>query len=258
MGETRKLYIKSYGCQMNVYDAHRMVDGMAREGFVETAEPEDADLIILNTCHIREKAAEKVYSELGRVRRIKAAGGARRARRARRGRRLRGAGRGQLRSPGARRSWISWSGRKTSIACPSCIARARKGEVVIDTEFPVEDKFDHLAPPSRDATRARGVAAFVTVQEGCDKFCTFCVVPYTRGAEVSRPVGKIVEEVERLADAGVVEVTLIGQNVNAYHGLDRQRPQRQPCRFAGTRSQKCRESSGCATPRAIRATWRTT
>jgi tRNA-2-methylthio-N6-dimethylallyladenosine synthase len=104
---------------------------------------------------------------------------------------------------------------------PELLVRAQRGEVVVDTEFPLEDKFDHLAPPSRDATRARGIAAFVTVQEGCDKFCTFCVVPYTRGAEVSRPVAKIVDEVERLAEAGVVEVTLIGQNVNAYHGLDR-------------------------------------
>jgi tRNA-2-methylthio-N6-dimethylallyladenosine synthase len=220
VGETRKLYIKSYGCQMNVYDAHRIVDGMAREGFVETAEPGDADLIILNTCHIREKAAEKVYSELGRVRRIKEQA-------AREGRGVLVAVAGCVaQAEGneiARRAPVVdlVVGPQSIHRLPELLARAGKGETVVDTEFPVEDKFDHLAPPSREATRARGVSAFVTVQEGCDKFCTFCVVPYTRGAEVSRPVGKIVEEVERLAEAGVVEVTLIGQNVNAYHGLER-------------------------------------
>ncbi len=221
MGETRKLYIKSYGCQMNVYDAHRIVDDLAREGFVETAEPEDADLIILNTCHIREKAAEKVYSELGRVRRVK-------EKAAREGRDVLVAVAGCVaQAEGAeiaRRAPVVdiVVGPQSIHRLPELLARAGNGETVVDTEFPLDDKFDHLAPPSRDATRARGVAAFVSVQEGCDKFCTFCVVPYTRGTEVSRPVGKIVEEVERLAEAGVVEVTLIGQNVNAYHGLERQ------------------------------------
>jgi tRNA-2-methylthio-N6-dimethylallyladenosine synthase len=213
---TRKLFVKSYGCQMNVYDSHRMADTLAPEGYVETAVPDDADLIILNTCHIREKAAEKVYSELGRMRVLKEAAAA--------------------------------TGREVKIAVAGCVAQAEGEEIVrraptvdlvvgpqsyhrlpamlhrtatgkvIETEFPVEDKFDHLAAPSRDATRKRGASAFITVQEGCDKFCTFCVVPYTRGAEVSRPVAKIVAEAERLADAGVREITLIGQNVNAYHG----------------------------------------
>jgi tRNA-2-methylthio-N6-dimethylallyladenosine synthase len=213
---TRKLFVKSYGCQMNVYDSHRMTDTLAPEGYVETAVPDDADLIILNTCHIREKAAEKVYSELGRMRVLKEATAA--------------------------------TGREVKIAVAGCVAQAEGEEIVrraptvdlvvgpqsyhrlpamlqraatgkvIETEFPVEDKFDHLAAPSRDATRKRGASAFITVQEGCDKFCTFCVVPYTRGAEVSRPVAKIVAEAERLADAGVREITLIGQNVNAYHG----------------------------------------
>jgi tRNA-2-methylthio-N6-dimethylallyladenosine synthase len=210
----RKLYVKSYGCQMNVYDSHRMADLLAPEGYVETSAPEDADLVILNTCHIREKAAEKVYSELGRVRRIK--------------------------QDAAR------EGRRVTVAVAGCVAQAEGQEIIrrapvvdlvvgpqsyhrlpdllarnaraVETEFPVEDKFAFLPPPSKAKTRSRGVTAFVTVQEGCDKFCTFCVVPYTRGAEVSRPVAKIVEEVRNLADAGVREVTLIGQNVNAYHG----------------------------------------
>ncbi|MDR3422534.1 MAG: tRNA (N6-isopentenyl adenosine(37)-C2)-methylthiotransferase MiaB [Xanthobacteraceae bacterium] len=217
MTGSRKLYVKSFGCQMNVYDSQRMADTLAPEGYVETAAPEDADLIILNTCHIREKAAEKVYSELGRMRRLKEAASA--------------------------------DGRNLLIAVAGCVAQAEGGEIVrrapavdlvvgsqnyhrlpqliaraeregriVDTEFPLDDKFDHLAVPGRAATRARGVTAFVTVQEGCDKFCSFCVVPYTRGAETSRAVEKITAEVERLADAGVREVTLIGQNVNAYHG----------------------------------------
>jgi tRNA-2-methylthio-N6-dimethylallyladenosine synthase len=215
---TRKLYVKSYGCQMNVYDSHRMADTLAPEGYVETATPDDADLVILNTCHIREKAAEKVYSELGRLRVLK--------------------------------QEAALKGRNIKIAVAGCVAQAEGGEIirrapavdlvvgpqsyhrlpemldraahgtVIDTEFPAEDKFDRLATPSKAATRKRGVSAFITVQEGCDKFCTFCVVPYTRGAEVSRPVEKIVAEAERLADAGVREITLLGQNVNAYHGED--------------------------------------
>jgi tRNA-2-methylthio-N6-dimethylallyladenosine synthase len=217
MNGPRKVHIKSYGCQMNVYDSHRMADTLAPEGFVEAAVPEDADLVILNTCHIREKAAEKVYSELGRIRVLKQAA-------AREGRRMiiavagcvaQAEGEEIIRRAPAVDLVV---GPQSYHRLPALIARAARGKAVIDTEFPVEDKFDALEPPSRAATRARGVSAFVTVQEGCDKFCTFCVVPYTRGAEMSRPVAQIIAEVERLADAGVREVTLIGQNVNAYHG----------------------------------------
>ncbi len=214
MSGPRKLFIKSFGCQMNVYDSQRMADAMAREGYVETDRPEDADLVVLNTCNIREKATEKVYSDLGRFRTMKAEAAA--------------------------------SGRRMTVTVAGCVAQAEgeeirrrapyvdlvvgpqnihrlpslvsRGKAAVDTEFPVEDKFDHLAQPARKNIRARGVTAFVTVQEGCDKFCTFCVVPYTRGIETSRPVNKIVAEVEHLAAAGVAEVTLIGQNVNAYHG----------------------------------------
>jgi tRNA-2-methylthio-N6-dimethylallyladenosine synthase len=213
MNGPRKLYVKSFGCQMNVYDSHRMADTLAPQGYVETATAEDADLVILNTCHIREKAAEKVYSELGRMRGWKQADGARRVVVA--GCVAQAEGAEIIRRAPAVDLVV---GPQNYHRLPDLLARAGQGEKVIDTEFPLDDKFDHLAMPSRTATRARGVSAFVTVQEGCDKFCTFCVVPYTRGAEVSRPVAKIVAEVERLADAGVREVTLIGQNVNAYHG----------------------------------------
>src|SRR6478672_3961898 len=213
---TRKLYVKSYGCQMNVYDSHRMADMLAPEGFVETATPDDADLIILNTCHIREKAAEKVYSELGRMRVLKNDA-------ARDGRRVTVAVAGCVaQAEGAeiirRAPDVDLVvGPQSYHRLPDMLARAEHGKV-LDTEFPVEGKFDHLAAPSRAAIRKRGVSAFITVQEGCDKFCTFCVVPYTRGAEVSRPAAAIVAEAERLADAGVREITLLGQNVNAYHG----------------------------------------
>jgi tRNA-2-methylthio-N6-dimethylallyladenosine synthase len=217
MTSPRKLHIKSYGCQMNVYDAQRMVDTLAPEGFVETASAEDADLVILNTCHIREKASEKVYSELGRLRAMK--------------------------------EEAALSGREVNIAVAGCVAQAEGEEIIrrapvvdivvgpqsyhhlpqllararrdgraLETEFPVEDKFGFLPAPKPEAIRARGISAFVTVQEGCDKFCTFCVVPYTRGAEVSRPVARIIDDVQRLVDNGVREITLIGQNVNAYHG----------------------------------------
>ena len=202
---------------MNVYDSHRMADTLAPEGFTETATPDDADLIILNTCHIREKAAEKVYSELGRMR--------------------------VLKEDAAR------DGRRVTIAVAGCVAQAEGKEIIRRApavDLVVGPQSYHRLPemlaraererrgrrhrvsgrgqvrpaaaPSRAAIRTRGVSAFVTVQEGCDKFCTFCVVPYTRGAEVSRPVAKIVAEAERLADAGVREITLLGQNVNAYHG----------------------------------------
>jgi tRNA-2-methylthio-N6-dimethylallyladenosine synthase len=216
MKATRKLYIKSYGCQMNVYDSHRMADTLAPEGFVETARPDDADLIILNTCHIREKAAEKVYSELGRVRKMQEAA-------AQDGRRVMVAVAGCVAQAEGeeiiRRTPVVdlVVGPQSYHHLPDLLARAQHGKVV-DTEFPLDDKFDYLKNPSREAMRARGVSAFVTIQEGCDKFCTFCVVPYTRGAEASRPVAAVVGEVERLAGAGIREITLIGQNVNAYHG----------------------------------------
>ena len=219
MSEPRKVHVKSFGCQMNVYDSHRMADTLAPEGFIETARPEDADLVILNTCHIREKAVDKVYSEIGRIRVMKEEA-------AREGRQMliavagcvaQAEGQEIVRRAHAVDLVV---GSQNYHKLPEMIARARSGERVVDTEFPVEDKFDALAAPKREEIRKRGLAAFVTVQEGCDKFCTFCVVPYTRGAEVSRPVEKIAAEVERLASAGVREITLIGQNVNAYHGLD--------------------------------------
>ncbi len=217
MSRPRKVHVKSFGCQMNVYDSHRMADTLAPAGFSETARAQDADLVILNTCHIREKAAEKVYSEIGRIRVMKEEAAAQ-------GRKLiiavagcvaQAEGEEIVRRAGSVDLVV---GSQNYHRLPELVARAASGEKVVDTEFPVEDKFESLAAPAREATRKRGIAAFVTVQEGCDKFCTFCVVPYTRGAEISRPVAQIAAEVERLADAGVREVTLIGQNVNAYHG----------------------------------------
>jgi tRNA-2-methylthio-N6-dimethylallyladenosine synthase len=217
MSAARKVHIRSFGCQMNVYDSHRMADTLAGEGYAETATAGDADLIILNTCHIREKAAEKVYSELGRVRVLKQAA-------AREGRAVviavagcvaQAEGAEIIRRAGAVDLVV---GPQSYQRLPQLLARLPHEGKLVDTEFPLADKFESLPAATPQATRARGVAAFVTVQEGCDKFCTFCVVPYTRGAELSRPVAKIVAEVERLAAAGVREVTLIGQNVNAYHG----------------------------------------
>ena len=214
----RKLHVKSYGCQMNVYDANRMTDLLTSDSsYVETGALEEADLVILNTCHIREKAAEKVYSELGRIRKLK-----REATRA--GRHLIVAVAGCVAQAEGeeivRRAPVVdvVVGPQSYHRLPALLAQAARGAKVVDTEFPIEDKFDHLAPATTATIHARGVTSFVTVQEGCDKFCTFCVVPYTRGAEASRPVAAIVAEVENLARAGVREVTLIGQNVNAYHG----------------------------------------
>jgi tRNA-2-methylthio-N6-dimethylallyladenosine synthase len=217
MKPPRKLHIKSYGCQMNVYDAQRMVDTLGAEGFVETSTAEDADLVILNTCHIREKASEKVYSELGRLRLAKEEA-------ARAGRDMRIAVAGCVAQAEGdeiiRRAPVVdvVVGPQSYHHLPQLLQRAAREGRAIETEFPPQDKFAFLPQPKPDDIRARGISAFVTVQEGCDKFCTFCVVPYTRGAEVSRPVDKIVDDVKRLADNGVRELTLIGQNVNAYHG----------------------------------------
>jgi tRNA-2-methylthio-N6-dimethylallyladenosine synthase len=217
MKDAKKLYVKSFGCQMNVYDSQRMADTLAPEGYVETASPDDADLVILNTCHIREKAAEKVYSELGRVRVMKDAAAAegRRVTIAVAGCVAQAEGEEILRRAPAVDLVI---GPQSYHRLPDLLQRAERDGTAIDTEFPADDKFNHLAAPSIATMRARGASAFVTVQEGCDKFCTFCVVPYTRGMETSRPVKQVIADIERLAGAGVREITLIGQNVNAYHG----------------------------------------
>ena len=205
MSDPKKLFIKTYGCQMNVYDSERMVEAMVADGYAVTEVVEDADLVLLNTCHIREKASEKLFSDLGRLRPLK------------------------LAKP------------EMKIGVAGCVAQAEGGEIMrrmplvdlvvgpqayhrlpemarsgrkqIDTEFPTEDKFD-LLPKSK---AQRGPSAFLTVQEGCDKFCAFCVVPYTRGAEVSRPVARILDEARDLVSRGVRDLTLLGQNVNAYH-----------------------------------------
>src|SRR5690606_8532447 len=212
---TRKVFIKTYGCQMNVYDSQRMADALGPAGFLPTDRIEDADLVLLNTCHIREKAAEKVYSELGRIRRLKSA-------RADAGRHtVVGVAGCVAQAEGEeiiRRAPVVdlVIGPQTYHRLPEALRRVARGERVVETDYAVEDKFDHLPQPRSEAVRSRGVTAFLTVQEGCDKFCTFCVVPYTRGAEVSRPVRDIVQEAERLAAAGVREITLLGQNVNAW------------------------------------------
>ncbi len=217
MSGPRKLHVKSYGCQMNVYDSHRMADLLIPEGYVETAAAEAADVVILNTCHIREKAAEKVYSELGRLRKWKdrAAADGRRMTIAVAGCVAQAEGEEILRRAPLVDLVV---GPQNYHRLPALIEHAERKGKVVDTEFPAESKFDALKAPPADAIRRRGIAAFVTVQEGCDKFCTFCVGPYTRGAEMSRPVGAILAEVAHLAAAGVREITLIGQNVNAYHG----------------------------------------
>jgi len=213
-GGAPKVFIRTFGCQMNVYDSERMMEALAAHGYAQTGHIGDADLVILNTCHIREKAAEKVYSDLGRVRQVKEERGA--------------------------------AGHETVVAVVGCVAQAEGAEIaarapvvdlvvgpqsyhrlpeliersrsqtrtVVDTTFPEEDKFSRLPPRAP----AHAVTAFLTVQEGCDKFCTFCVVPYTRGMEYSRPVADVEGEARRLVSSGVREITLLGQNVNAYHG----------------------------------------
>ena len=211
----RKLFIKTYGCQMNVYDSARMADVLAPLGYASVAEPDGADLIILNTCHIREKAAEKVYSELGRLRRLK-------ARRAALGERTviavagcvaQAEGEEMLRRAPEVDVVL---GPQTYHRLPELVARAARAGGVLDTEFPTDSKFDHLP----EEAEARGVSAYLTVQEGCDKFCSFCVVPYTRGAEASRPAVAVIAEARRLIARGAREITLLGQNVNAYRHDD--------------------------------------
>ena len=215
--KARKVFVKTYGCQMNVYDSDRMTDALSKDGYEVTDSVADADLVLLNTCHIREKAAEKVYSQLGRLREMKKA-------RAKSGRELmigvagcvaQAEGAEILRRAPAVDVVI---GPQTYHRLPDALKRARQGERVIETDYAIEDKFEHLPAAEKARTRQRGVSAFLTVQEGCDKFCTFCVVPYTRGSEVSRPVAQIVAEALRLVDGGVREITLLGQNVNAWHG----------------------------------------
>ncbi len=212
---TKRVFIKTYGCQMNVYDSQRMADVLAPIGYGLADSAEDADIVILNTCHIREKAAEKVYSELGRIRQTKE------KREAKGGAPMTVAVAGCVaQAEGAeitRRAPVvdMVLGPQTYHKLPEMIAQlARQDGQVLETDFDTLEKFDELSI-DRDVD---GFAAFVTIQEGCDKFCTFCVVPYTRGAEVSRPVGQIVAEIRALAAKGVKEITLLGQNVNAYHG----------------------------------------
>jgi tRNA-2-methylthio-N6-dimethylallyladenosine synthase len=210
----KKLFIKTYGCQMNVYDSARMADVLQPLGYVPSESPDGADMVILNTCHIREKAAEKVYSELGRLRRLKDA-------------KESGGGRMTIAVAGcvaqaegeeilARAPYVDMVfGPQTYHRLPEMVAQAsRAGGAVLDVEFPVEAKFDHL--PDHDGPQT--TSAFLSIQEGCDRFCTFCVVPYTRGSEYSRDAAAIEAEARKLVATGAREITLLGQNVNAWHG----------------------------------------
>ena len=212
---TRKIFIKTYGCQMNAYDSARIADVMAPHGYSVVDDADKADMVVLNTCHIREKAAEKVYSELGRLRVAK-------EERAANGERMLIAVAGCVaQAEGA--EMIARApvvdivvGPQVYHRLPEMVAKLARGEGrSLDTEFPAVDKFDALP----ETKTAPGPTAFLTVQEGCDKFCTFCVVPYTRGAEYSRTVAQIEAEARHLADLGVRELTLLGQNVNAFHGV---------------------------------------
>ena len=211
----KKLFLKTYGCQMNVYDSARMAELLNGIGYAPASAPEEADMVIVNTCHIREKAAEKMYSELGRLKRIK-------ERRAQDGKTTMIAVAGCVAQAEGqeiirRQSAVDVVvGPQSYHRLPEMIARiSRVGGQALETEFPAQEKFDSL-PETRQPA---GPSAFLTVQEGCDKFCTFCVVPYTRGAEFSRPPERIIKEARQLADKGVKELTLLGQNVNAYCGV---------------------------------------
>jgi len=211
----KKLFVRTWGCQMNVYDSQRMADVLAPLGYETVDAPDAADMVILNTCHIREKASEKLFSELGRLRPLQ-------TERAQAGGRMILAVAGCVaQAEGAeiraRAPFVDMVfGPQTYHQLPEMVARAARaaGEPIVNTEFPVESKFDLLP----EATGATGPSAFLSVQEGCDKFCTFCVVPYTRGAEQSRPASPVLAEARRLVAGGAVEITLLGQNVNAWHG----------------------------------------
>ncbi len=218
---TKKLYIKTYGCQMNVYDSARMADVLAPLGYSPADTPDGADMVILNTCHIREKAEEKVFSDLGRLKPFKS------AKTSDGGDMIIAVAGCVAQAEGAeimrRAPYVDIVlGPQTYHRLPEMVARAARavpspdgrGRGILDTEFPAEAKFDFL--PAESA--APGVSAFLSIQEGCDKFCTFCVVPYTRGAEYSRPAAAVLAEARRLVAAGARELTLLGQNVNAYHG----------------------------------------
>ena len=217
LANSKKVFVKTYGCQMNVYDSQRMTDSLGESGYQPTDTVEDADLVLINTCHIREKAAEKVYSQLGRLQKMK-------RERAKSGRELMVGVAGCVAQAEGdeiiRRAPVVdlVIGPTTYHRLPEALDKARTGRKVVETDYAVEDKFEYLPQINREKTLARGVTAFLTVQEGCDKFCSFCVVPYTRGSEVSRPLSQILTEAQRLVEAGVKEITLLGQNVNAWHG----------------------------------------
>ncbi len=210
MSADKKLFIKTYGCQMNVYDSERMAEALGGKGYVQTDTPDDADMILLNTCHIREKAAEKVYSELGRFKGLKAANPDLKI----------GVAGCVAQAEGEeiikRQPMVDLVvGPQSYHRLPAMDDAVQTGAKALDTDFPEDDKFDTLKKRKR---ASRAPTAFLTVQEGCDKFCAFCVVPYTRGAEVSRPSARVISEARELVEGGVKEITLLGQNVNAYHG----------------------------------------
>ena len=209
---SKRVYIKTYGCQMNVYDSERIVEALGASGYRPTDVPEGAALVVLNTCHIREKAAEKVYSDLGRLRKLARAKGAAPVHTVVAGCVAQAEGDEIVRRAPNVDIVV---GPQAYHRLPELLEQVADGQRgIVATDFPAESKFDHL-PEER---AVGGASAFLTIQEGCDKFCTFCVVPYTRGAEQSRPAGDVLVEAQRLVDGGAVELTLLGQNVNAYHG----------------------------------------
>ena len=245
---TRKVFIKTFGCQMNEYDSDKMADVLrAAEGYEPTTDVEEADLILFNTCSVREKAQEKVFSDLGRVKHLKA------QRREDRRRRLRGqpGRRGHHRARALRRRGV----RPADPAPPARAAgrsASAQGRPQVDISFPEIEKFDHLPP-----ARVEGATAFVSIMEGCSKYCSYCVVPYTRGEEVNRPLDDVLVEVAGLADQGVREVTLLGQNVNAYRGRDgRHGRDRRLRAAASSTSPRFPASSASATPPATRTSSR--